>query len=156
MGRIYNVVIDAVAVSAIQDLFEVVAPSDAIVRIRALEIGQSSDAGDSQDELLRGRIITGYTVSGSGGSSATPQPKSLGDAAFGGTAEINNTTVANTGTASIHRAFTWNVRAGYVWIPSEEDMIIVSPSARAVVHLPAAPADAITLSATLTIEEIGG
>jgi hypothetical protein len=34
-------------------------------------------------------------------------------------------------------------------------MIVLAPSERAVVHLPAAPADSLTISATLTIEEIG-
>jgi hypothetical protein len=154
-GRIYNVVIEAVAVTAIQDLFEVTNASTKVTVLRALEIGQSSDAKDTEDEQLYARIITGYTTSGSGGSSVTAIPRMIGMAAYAGSCERNNTTVANTGTAVVHRAFAFNVRAGYVWQPSEDEMIVLAPSERAVVHLPAAPADSLTISATLTIEEIG-
>lgn len=153
-GRIYNVIVSNVSVSAAQDLFEVVAPSTDVVILRALEIAQSSDAGDTEDEMLGVSIITGHTTSGSGGSSATPVPLRLGDSAFGGTAEINNTTIASAGTAVTHRSSAFNVRAGYVWMPDEQSMVVVPPSATAVVRI-TAPADALSVYATLTIEEIG-
>ena len=153
-GRIYNVVVSQVAVSAAQDLFEVVAPATDVVIIRSLEIAQSSDAGDTEDEMIAVSIISGNTTSGSGGTSPTAVPLRLGDSAFGGTVEINNTTVATAGTAVTHRASAFNVRAGYVWMPDPDAMIILPPSARIVVRL-TAPADALTVSATLTFEEIG-
>lgn len=153
-GRIYNVIVTGVAATAAQDLFEVVSASTGVTILRALEIAQETEVGDAQDEMLRVQIITGYTTSGSGGSSATPTPKSLGMSAYGGTCEINNTTLANTGTAAIHKSSAFNVRAGYVWLPAEEDMIVVRPSERAVVRLAGTPTDSITFSATLTIEEI--
>jgi hypothetical protein len=153
-GRIYNCVIDAVAVTALQDLFEVVSASTKVTVIRALSIGQSSDAADAQDEQAYVRIVTGYTTSGNG-TSITPIPRMIGQAAFAGTAERNGTTVANTGTAVVHRSDAFNVRAGYVWQPSEDEFIILAPSERAVIHLPVNPADSLTVSATLTIEEIG-
>lgn len=153
-GRIYNIAVSGVAATVAQDLFEVVSASTGVTILRALEIAQSTEAGDAADEMLQVQIITGYTTSGSGGSSATPVPRSLGMSAYGGTAEINNTTVATTGTAAIHRASAFNVRGGYVWLPAEEDMIVVRPSERAVVRLAGTPADSITFWATLTIEEI--
>jgi hypothetical protein len=154
-GRIYNVVMEAVAVTAIQDLFEVVSASTKVTALIGLEGGQTSDAGDAADEQLYVRIVTGYTTSGSGGSSVTPAPTMIGMPAFAGTCERNNTTVANTGTAVVHRAMPFNVRAGYVWQPGEENYIWLASSERGVVHLPAAPADSLTMSWTLTLLEIG-
>lgn len=153
-GRIYNVIAAPTSQTVAIDLFEIVAPSTGVVILRALRIGQTTEIGDAQDEQCRVRIITGYTTSGSGGSSATPTPKSLGMSAFGGTAEVHNTTLANTGTAATHLDDVWNLRGGYIWMPAEEDMIVLRPSERAVVTLPALT-DATTIGGTLTIEEIG-
>jgi len=158
LGRLYTAIIDAVAISAIQDIFEIVAPSDAIVVVTKIELGQSSDAGDAEEELLRLRWITGFTTSGSGGASVTPEP-AAGDTAFGGTVERNNTTVASTGTPANRYIFApWNVRTPFLFIPTEEelDMFVLSPSARGVLNLPAAPEDAITVSGTISFREIGG
>jgi hypothetical protein len=153
-GRVYNVICGAVAMTVEQDLFEIVAPSTGNVVIRALEISQGTEVGDAQDEMLRMRIMTGATTSGSGGSSATPIPKALGNSAFGGTAEINNTTLAQDGTIVTHRDIYFPVRAGYVWNPAEDSRLVIRPSTRLVVRL-AAPGDSVTFSATLEIEELG-
>ena len=101
MSRLYVATFAAVAATAAQDLFEIVASSSSRVLIHGWEIGQSTEAGDAQDEMARLELILGYTVSGSGGSSFTPLPLDAGHAAFGGTCEINNTTLANTGTAKV-------------------------------------------------------
>ena len=61
-----------VAASAAQDVFELVAPSDPRVPVRAISFGQYSDAGDAQAEMLSVILMRGHTTSGSGGSSATP------------------------------------------------------------------------------------
>lgn len=155
MGRLYSVVFDAVAVTAAQDLFEVVAASGKPVTLHSLRIGQSSDAGDAQDEQLRIRIRSGQTTSGSGGTTPTPVPLNPGDAAFGGTTEVNNTTQASAGTIVTHLSDAWNVRAGYVWCPTPEERIGLAAGGRLTVELPAAPADSITLSGTLVFEEHG-
>ena len=154
-GRIYTAVFSAVAVTAAQDLFELVAPSDSIVVIHELDISQTSDVGDAAEELLLITCKSGATTSGSGGSSVTPVPKNFGDAAFGGTCEANNTTVAADGTIVTHRVTAWNVRAplSIIWTP--ETRPILSPSRRWVVSIPA-PADSLTMHGTLVFEEIGG
>ncbi len=46
MGRVYTAAFSAVAISAAQDLFEIVAPPDARVRLLEIDIGQYSDFGD--------------------------------------------------------------------------------------------------------------
>lgn len=62
--------------------------------------GGSSDAGDAQEEFYRAAIIRGHTSSGSGGSSATPVPLDPIDTAAGFSAEINNTTIASSGSTT--------------------------------------------------------
>lgn len=155
MGMRYSVTIDALAVSAAQDLFELTAPSDCIVLIHACYLGQTSDVGDANAENLKVQFIKGYTSSGSGGSAATPTKLETGFAAAGSAAEVNNTTVANTGTATVHHQDVWNTQLPYQYRPAPEERIVLSPSERLVVRLPA-PADAITMSGTLVFEEIGG
>ena len=156
MGRIYTAQFTDVAVSAIQDIFELVAPADAIVVVHDLHLGQKSDVGDSAEEILSIQLTSGHTTSGSGGSSVTPVPVNFGDAAFGGTCEANNTTQAQDGTIVVHYAWDWNIRGPFdkIWTP--ETRPVLSPSRRMCVELPEAPTDAITMSGTITFEEIGG
>ena len=155
MGRLYTAQFSAVAVSAAQDLFEIVAPSDAIVKIHNIRLGQTSDVGDAAEEILLIKLNSGATSSGSGGGSYTPVPIELGDAAFGGTCEINNTTQAADGTIVTHHAWPWNVRGPFEIIFEPETRPVLSPSRRCVLTIPA-PADALTMMGTITFEEIGG
>lgn len=153
-GRMYSVVFSAVAVTAAQDLFEITPADDKPVEIVGIELGQSSDAGDAQDELLQISIIRGYTTSGSGGSAPTPAPIGAADAAAGFTAEVNNTTVANTGTAVTLQTTCWNVRGGYIqWFP-EGCRPSASQANTTIVVRQTAPADSITLSGTLYVREL--
>ena len=154
MGRMYTASFGGVAVTAIQDLFELNAPSDSVVALHAISVTQSSDAGDSEAEMLRVQISRFSGFSGSGGTSPTPRPHEVGDPAFGGTAEANNTTQATTTT--VVREETFNVQIGWFYRPAPEERIILSPGGALVVELPTAPADALTMSGSITFEEIGG
>ena len=156
MGRMYTAVFEAVAVSAIQDLLELVAPADAVVVVHKIHLFQTSDTGDAAEEILRLELTFGYTTSGSGGSSPTPSAHELGDPAFGGTVEANNTTQATVGSPLVREVFGWNVRIPFDYIPAPEYRHVISPSARMVLELPVAPADALTMSGSITFEEIGG
>lgn len=155
MGRIYSARIGGTAFTAAIDAFEVNCPADACLAIHELHLSQTTELGDAAEEQLLINIITGYSTSGSGGSSPTAIPRSLGDAAFGGTVEVMNTTQASTGTAVTHHTDAWNIRVPYQKIWTPETRIIVSPSARLVVTLPA-PTDSVTLAGTIVFEEIGG
>lgn len=153
-GRMYSVIFSAVAVSAAQDLFELTPADDKPLEIVGIELGQSSDAGDAMDELLQISIIRGYTASGSGGSAPTPVPMNPSDTAAGFTAEVNNTTVANTGTAVTLQTTCWNVRAGYIqWFP-EGARPTAGQGNTTIVVRQTAPADAITMSGTIYVREL--
>ena len=153
MGREYSVSFSAVAVTAAQDLFEITPADDKPVNILGLFIGQTSDAGDAADELLQVSIIRGFTTSGSGGSAPTPAPLDPIDTAAGFTAEVNNTTVANTGTSVTLHTDTFNVRAGYqIWFPPECYPRASQANTTIVVRI-TAPADSLTMSGTLYVQE---
>ena len=153
-GRIYTVVFSAVAVSAAQDLFEITPADDKPIEIVGIELGQSSDAGDAQDELLQISLIRGHTTSGSGGSAPTPTPLSPAESAAGFTAEVNNTTIASAGTTTTLSTTCWNVRAGYInWWPEGMRPTATQANTTIVVRQ-TAPADAITMSGTLYVREL--
>lgn len=154
MGRIYHVPFVAVSVSAQQDFFELVAAAGKPFILHSVIISQSSEVGDAAEEGLSVLIKTGATASGSGGSSVTPAPKSVNDAAAGITAEINNTAKASGGTIVTHAADNWNIRTPYIHMPPPEDQIQVAGGERLTVELATTPADAITMSGWATCEEV--
>lgn len=155
MSRVYTVQFTGVAVSAAQDLFEIVAAATKSCSILGLMLGQTTDAGDAQDEFLSIAIKAGQTTTGSGGSTPTPVPNSVTDAAAGFSAKANNTTKASAGTIVTHHADVWAVRSPYIWLPPEEMRIELPGSRRLTVELVGAPADAITCNGTLYVKEHG-
>ncbi|HUS97124.1 MAG TPA: hypothetical protein VMX97_10325 [Hyphomicrobiaceae bacterium] len=154
MSRMYSASISEVAVSAIQDLWELVAATNVSVVIHGLLIGQSTDYGDAAAEGLPIQFTRGFTVSGSGGSTVTPTALDPGGAAADATVEANNTTQATTSGVQIF-ADAFNIQAGYqLWFPPE-NRITIAGAQRLVVELPVAPTDSITLSSTIFFEELG-
>lgn len=155
MGRMYTVTFASVAATVQQDLFEIVAAAGKNLRIRALYLSQSSDVGDAAEEGLSILIKSGATTSGSGGSSPTPVPVNVTDAAAGFTAEANNTTKASTGTIVTHHAEDWNIRVPFQLILPPEMCVELTGSRRLTVELATTPADSLTISGTLYVEEFG-
>ncbi len=154
-GTLFSATFTAVSVSAAQDVFEITSPATRRVRIQDIRLGQYSDFGDAQAEILSVLILRGYTVSGSAGSSVTPA-NVISDSAkvAQSTVEANNTTVANTGTAVTLLADAWNVQAG-AWVAPLSDRLafVIGPSTRLVVRI-TAPADALTMNGTMIFEEL--
>jgi len=161
MARMYTATFKSTAVTAAQDLFEIAAPTDAIVIVHDWTLSQSTEFGDAQEEQL---IITtnrgvGTVTSGSGGATVTPQPISDGDPAFGGTVERNNTTIMAVGTGTLEtdlELHAWNVRIPYQKVYTPETRPCISPGNRWTLECETAPADSITMNGTVTFEEIGG
>jgi hypothetical protein len=155
--RFYTVVFDNVAVgTAAQDLFEISPADDKPVYLCGLTLDNvGADVGDAAEELIRINIIRGFTTSGSGGSAPTPQPlNSTIDAAAGFTAEVNNTTVANTGTTGHLMALGWNIRVPLreFW-PQELWPGASQANTTIVVRSASTLADAVTMSGTLFCAE---
>lgn len=154
MGRVYAIPFAAVAITAAQDLVELSPADDKPIELIGWHLGQTSDAGDAQDEQLQLTVIRGHTTSGSGGSSATPAPLNPGDAAASFAAEINNTTIAASGTTVTLFASAWNVRAGSdVWLPEDVRPRATQGNTTLVVRM-SAPADSITTNGVFWVREL--
>jgi hypothetical protein len=113
-GPRYACTFDAVACQAVQDFFEIVAPSNSEVRIREIKLGQYTDFGDAHSDLVSILVRTGYTSGGSDGTTITPvklgHRSSLTPAA-GSTVKRNNSTVASGGSPLEPLADVWNIMA---------------------------------------------
>lgn len=158
VGQIYVATFSDIAISAAQDLFEIVAPATSRIVLREFEFGQHSDAGDALADMLPLEIIRGYTTSGSGGASVTPVPMvPWSDApTAAATIERNNTTIAANGSPKILRATAFNVMGGYRYYPGYRgERIMLDFSQRLVIRLSAAPSSEISCYGTLVFEEIG-
>ncbi len=158
MGRKYAINFSSVAVTAVQDLYEVLVPADAVMILHRLTVTQETEEGDAQDEQLKCSIsrVIGAPTSGSGGGTPTPIALEEGDAAAGITAETNNDTQLTGGTKTVLHEEAWNVRAGWDYFPPPEHRPVFSPSTRCLVELEEAPADSVTISGTMVVEELGG
>jgi hypothetical protein len=155
-NRIYSVTFSATAVTAQVDLFEIRPADDKPIEVIGLFLGQSSDAGDTQAELLGYSVIRGFTTSGSGGGTPTPAPLNRSDTAAGFSAETLNTTLANTGTTATLHADTFHVAAGEkLWLPEGCEWEASQADTSLVVRLAAAPGDSLTMSGTLYVREQG-
>lgn len=157
---VFSAAFSAVAISAAQDLFEIVAPANSRVRILEIDLAQYSDFGDAAAEILSLTVHRGFTTSGSGGGTVTPANFNPYSRAAGTTVERNNTTVATTA-GTLLWATGWHLQAGFIWRPVDDNNsnpfrrhIILKPSERLVVRI-TAPADEITANGSVLFEEIG-
>lgn len=147
--RVFATTFSDVAVTAQQDLFELLPVANKPVRIIAAFITQLSDVGDAAEEMLRIAIIRGYTSSGSGGSAGASVPMDSNQSAAACSVEVNNTTVATTGTGVVLHSETFNIRTGWAYIPVPEARPRVQNAETMVVRLLTTPADSLTMSGTL-------
>lgn len=158
MMRIYTVPFVAVSIAAQQDLFEITPADDkpcAVIGLTLDNVGVAADAGDAQEELLAVNIIRGFTTSGSGGTAPTPSPTSTNDTAAGFTAEVNNTTVATTGTTVTLWPLGWNTRVPLrEFLAQEFWLYVAQPSTTLVVRLASTPSDAFLASGALWVAEL--
>lgn len=154
MGMIYTATMEQISVSALQDLFEITAPTDAIVKLHEVKIAQATDFGDANEEILPIQL-TRYATGGSGGTlNIAANPLEVGFPTKGSTVDRNNTTQG--GTPTVIHADAFNTRTGWHYVPPPELRPVISPGGILAVELPVAPGSAITMTASITFEEIGG
>jgi hypothetical protein len=156
----HTVSFKAVAVTAQQDLFEIKNGTTGTCRIHGFVLSQETEISDAQEEQLRITMNRAQTsvASGSGGTTATPLPRRRGDPAFTGTVEVNNTTqLAMTSPDVVEPGLeihTWNVRVPYVfWYPPEARPLVL-PGDYWTIRLETTPADSITMSGTVFLEQV--
>lgn len=158
MGRMYIGGFAGSSVSAIQDIWEINVPSDALVILHAMTLVQQTSFGDAAEEVLRLEIKRGVgSTSGSGGSGSVPSfPIQTGSSSFGGTLEHSNTTQASGGTITTLAKIGWNIRMPFhhIFIPKERP--IFSPSQMLLFSLESTPSVTLTMAGTILFEEVGG
>ena len=152
-GNIFSATISATAVTAAQDVFSILAPDNKRVKIREVVLSQYTDFGDAAAEIISVLVVRGYTTVGSGGSAITPLNFDPTGRSASAIVRKNDTTVAQDGTAAILRATSWNIQSEWLYIPDQSERAILMPNQRLVVRI-TAPADSITLNATLVFEEL--
>ncbi len=156
MGRIYVVDIAATAVTVAADIVEITPADDKPVVVHGFDILQTTDVGDTAEEIVGLVWVRGHTTSGSGGSAPTPRPVNPSDAAAGFTAETTNSTAASVGTTVNLQRHGWNIRMPLTMIYTPETRPQASQAnTTLVLRMAAAPADSITISGSVTVEELG-
>jgi hypothetical protein len=111
---VYTVSFDQQTIAAASgdyDFFELTPADDRPIEIVAIWIGNKSEVGDAQDEMVAWSIVTDNATSGNG-TSTTPRPLDSRDQAAGFAAETVGSTPASTGTPITVVADTFNIRAG--------------------------------------------
>jgi hypothetical protein len=142
-------------VSAAVDIVEIVNIATGIAWIKKIELSQSTEVKDAEEEMLQLAWRVGNTTSGSGGTTGiVANPILPGDAASGLTIEIFNTTKATIGTVTTLN-WDWNVRMPFEKIFTPETELFLAPSQRACLELVAPPADILTMGGQIAIEVVG-
>jgi len=150
MGRFYTASDKIASFSTAGDIAQIVAPTDATLRIYSVEISQSTTEVDDSTEIRISRFVT----DGLGGGSITANPVEKGYAAFGGTIlEANSTAATGTETNHLNRGISMLAGFSKIWLP--EFRPSVSPGDNFVVKT-VGNITAVTLNWEIEFEAIGG
>lgn len=157
MRGIYAVTFDQASFTTANgdyDFFEISPADDKPIEIVALFIGNKSEVGDAQEEMVAFSIVRGHSTGGNG-SSATPRPLDSSDGAASFAAETVASTPASAGTPVTLHADTFNIRTGLQLIfPPDMRPKASQAETTIVVRLLTALADDATLSGTLYVREL--
>lgn len=153
--HVYTASFRTASVSVIQDLFQLLAAAAVPVWIHSVRIGQTSDEGDAEAEMLEIQITrTDFTINGSGGTVPTPRPHSVASPVASTTVEANNTTLSTVQTIVLEDVF--NVQAGWLYQPPPEERILLPAGITngIIIALPVAPNDVLTMDGSITFSEV--
>lgn len=162
VGRIYAITFAGVVVSAVQDLFGVLATANMAFAVHSIELGQvGMQPGSLAPAFLPIKLkrwLPNLTA-GAGGTVAAPEPYNYGDAAATITARVNDTTQMGSNVAAIALlARYWEVYNGFLWTPQPEQRPVIRPGQGLALSLDAAPPNDIygnvTMAGTMVVEEL--
>ncbi len=156
MPRTYRVTFEGVAVSAAQDMIQVIGAAGKTLRVLRQWVGATDTTLPTAQMLqVRGRFLPATVTNGSGGTAPTPQPLDPGDAAASFTAKANSTTPATTSATAVKLEENgFHIYSGYDVTFSRPP--IVGPSESYVFELLSAAAGTVHLSGGVEVEESGG
>lgn len=154
-GRPYTLSFQNVTISAVQDLFLVLAGATKILGIQSVTLGQITNTS-VQNLRVRGQYLPVTVTNGSGGGAGTIGRYVPGDAAATATARINDTTPA-TSSGTIVDLFddVWNTVNGFIWVPPVPGRVpLIGLSGAFRMSLDTAPASGMVSNGTVTFEEL--
>jgi len=138
-----------------QDLFCLTASTDSRVVIREIRLGQYTEFGDAQAELLSLTMMVGSTAASSGTAITPRNVKTHTGAPTAASAVLGPSTgLSSTASANVHWADSWNVAAGLLYSPLPPERMVIQPGEIFNLRM-TAPADTLTLNGTLVFQEIG-
>ena len=157
MEIVYSAPIDALAFTLATDVFEITPAADRPIMVYGFSLGQTTDLGDANEEVLRIGLYRDVTA-GSTGTTLT-EVKYSNDAAQG---TVSAAVVSNRGTPSsggtLIDIIPWNIRIPLYWFPIPEMRPKFSNLAAegpvSTFRLMTAPADSITVSGAIYWTEI--
>lgn len=146
MGRMYTASINVGAHAAQIDYFELLAATGKPLLLHAFELGQATEVGDAQEEMLSLVLkrITGAPTAGSGGGTSTFRQLTPNDTAPGATLATGNTTKLTGGTSVELARFSWNVRGNLLYLPPPEGRITLDAGTRLVLEEVMTVIDSVT------------
>ena len=152
-GRPYSVGFSGVSVSAVQDLFSLLATANMAFEIHFIKLGQITQTTIGGLRVRLRRLPATVTV-GSGGTAVTPAALLPSDGAATVTARVNDTTQASTSGTAVDLPDTWDLPGGFLWMPPEADRPIIRPSQGFIVSLDTTPGAALTVSGHMVFAEL--
>jgi hypothetical protein len=153
VGFLASITDDADAVTAATDAVEgTTVAADAPVYLHLLELLQTSDLGDANEEVIKVAVLRGVTA-GSGGAAATENALVTSAQPTPSTATNTWHSSASTGGTRLW-LFGWNIRIPTVWAPLIEHRPRIDAGEDPYsFRLVSAPTDSITVSLTHIWEE---
>lgn len=135
------------------DFFELDAAAGKPIEIVALFIGNKTEVGDAQEEMVAWSVVRGNTTTGNG-TTTTPRPLDPSDGAASFGAEVVASTPAAAGTALTLHADTFNIRTGLQLVFPPEMRPKTAEADLLCVRLLTALTDDATLSGTCYVREL--
>ena len=152
-GLMYTSSFTATTQTGSRDLFDVIVATPDIFILHSVRIGQRGLEGDALAEMLEIKIQRAAAVGA--GTANTPRPHMLGSPVASSTV-VTNAALAAAPTAIITDVF--NLQAGWLYLPTPEERIVVTGTATddVLVVTIEAPAATTEWSGSMTFEEILG
>lgn len=152
-GLMYTSSFSATTQTGSRDLFDVIVATPDIFILHSVRIGQRNLEGDAFAEMLEISIARAAAVGA--GTANTPRPHMVGAPAASSTVVTNAALAASPTTLLFD---TFNVQAGWLYLPTPEERIVVTGTATddVLVVTVEAPAATTEWSGSMTFEEILG
>jgi hypothetical protein len=144
---------EAQAITTAVDLFFLTVATDKPIILHGLELCQTTDLGDANEEVLRIGLYRGVTGGGGGSALTEVALEAVADIPTAATAVVGQGTASTAG--SLMGVIGWNIRqTGPTWLPTPELRPRISAANDPIAfRLLAAPTDSITISGTVYWEE---